>query len=141
MDPEQVTQTLLSDVATIDEKARALKEHIRRYAATARGMGRGAAFGRMLARSELHKRCPDESQRKLVDALVQVTAYIQQEERSSLVSPPVSEGPEITGITGTQGPTRWRRRRPRLEPPISQRSVGAATCALCSAPECYSPLR
>jgi len=25
-----------------------------------------------------------------------------------VVSPPVTEGPTISGITGTQGPTRWR---------------------------------
>ena len=38
-----------------------------------------------------------------------VRAWVAQLEKSKVgLSPPVTEGPTISGITGSQGPTRWR---------------------------------
>jgi hypothetical protein len=42
---------------------------------------------------------PEDKARRLAAILEKLDA--------SLVSPPGSEGPTISGITGTQGPTRW----------------------------------
>ena len=59
-------------------------------------------------------------------------------EAGTPLSPPAREGPTFSGITGTQGPTRWRGDG---TPPCRLHTAGLLACAATPGSTCSSPVR